>query len=151
MWTDERVELLRKLWADGLSASMIAVELGGITRNAVIGKVHRLGLSGRAKSPATTSPQPQLTKEVAITVMISTTTARLGVVAIPASRSSNRFTGGEFDSAYPVTKTSTIWNANARMVNSPLYHPVSTMSADPFGARTAANSAVRIVSATANI
>ena len=47
-WTDERVELLKKLWSDGLSASQIATELGGITRNAVIGKVHRLGLSGRA-------------------------------------------------------------------------------------------------------
>src|ERR1700728_4515784 len=47
-WTDERVELLKKLWSDGLSASQIAAELGGITRNAVIGKVHRLGLSGRA-------------------------------------------------------------------------------------------------------
>ena len=35
-WTDERVELLKKLWADGLSASQIAGELGGITRNAVI-------------------------------------------------------------------------------------------------------------------
>ena len=41
-WTDERVELLKKLWSDGLSASQIAAELGGITRNAVIGKVHRL-------------------------------------------------------------------------------------------------------------
>ncbi|WP_230532308.1 GcrA family cell cycle regulator [Microvirga roseola] len=48
-WTDERVELLKKLWADGLSASQIAAELGNVTRNAVIGKVHRLGLSGRAK------------------------------------------------------------------------------------------------------
>ncbi len=47
-WTDERVELLKKLWADGLSASQIAKQLGGVTRNAVIGKVHRLGLSGRA-------------------------------------------------------------------------------------------------------
>jgi len=48
-WTDERVAILSKLWADGLSASQIAAELGGVTRNAVIGKVHRLGLSGRAK------------------------------------------------------------------------------------------------------
>ncbi|MGZ3259711.1 MAG: GcrA family cell cycle regulator, partial [Croceibacterium sp.] len=54
-WTDERVALLSKLWADGLSASQIAAELGGITRNAVIGKVHRLGLSGRAKSPSSSS------------------------------------------------------------------------------------------------
>ena len=48
-WTDERVELLKKLWIDGLSASQIAAELGNVTRNAVIGKVHRLALSGRAK------------------------------------------------------------------------------------------------------
>ena len=47
-WTDERVETLKKLWQDGLSASQIAKQLGGVTRNAVIGKVHRLGLSGRA-------------------------------------------------------------------------------------------------------
>ena len=58
-WTDERVELLKKLWADGLSASQIAGELGGVTRNAVIGKVHRLGLSGRAKSPSSSSPRPR--------------------------------------------------------------------------------------------
>src|SRR5215213_8735913 len=58
-WTDERVELLKKLWADGLSASQIAGELGGITRNAVIGKVHRLGLSGRAKSPSSAAPRPR--------------------------------------------------------------------------------------------
>lgn len=58
-WTDERVELLKKLWADGLSASQIAAELGGITRNAVIGKVHRLGLSGRAKSPSSSAPRPR--------------------------------------------------------------------------------------------
>lgn len=49
-WTDDRVDTLRKLWTEGLSASQIAAELGGVTRNAVIGKVHRLGLSGRAKS-----------------------------------------------------------------------------------------------------
>ncbi len=47
-WTDERVSTLKKLWLDGLSASQIAKQLGGVTRNAVIGKVHRLGLSGRA-------------------------------------------------------------------------------------------------------
>ncbi|MHC5654458.1 GcrA family cell cycle regulator [Stappia sp.] len=50
-WTSERVDLLKKLWLEGLSASQIAAELGGVTRNAVIGKVHRLGLSGRAKAP----------------------------------------------------------------------------------------------------
>ena len=48
-WSDDRVEQLKKLWEGGLSASQIAGELGNVTRNAVIGKVHRLGLSGRAK------------------------------------------------------------------------------------------------------
>jgi GcrA cell cycle regulator len=58
-WTEERVELLKKLWQDGLSASQIAKQLGGVTRNAVIGKVHRLGLSGRAKSPSNAAPRPR--------------------------------------------------------------------------------------------
>ncbi len=50
-WTEERVELLRKLWNEGLSASRVAAELGeGITRNAVIGKIHRLGLAERDKA-----------------------------------------------------------------------------------------------------
>ena len=49
-WTDERVETLKKMWGEGQSASQIAKELGGVTRNAVIGKVHRLGLSNRAGS-----------------------------------------------------------------------------------------------------
>lgn len=60
-WTDERVELLKKLWAEGLSASQIAGRLGGVTRNAVIGKVHRLGLSGRATSSRSSSPRPRRT------------------------------------------------------------------------------------------
>ena len=49
-WTNDRVEILKKLWVEGQSASQIAKELGGVTRNAVIGKVHRLGLSNRATS-----------------------------------------------------------------------------------------------------
>ena len=81
-WNDERVELLSKLWLEGRSASQIAAELGlGVTRNAVIGKVHRLGLSGRAKiaapvtatvrarpKPAQTAPErlPQAPVEPAV-------------------------------------------------------------------------------------
>ena len=62
-WTDERVEMLKKLWLEGHSASQIAKQLGGVTRNAVIGKVHRLGLSGRATPsqparPAFKAPRP---------------------------------------------------------------------------------------------
>jgi GcrA cell cycle regulator len=54
-WTDERVEILKKMWGEGQSASQIAKELGGVTRNAVIGKVHRLGLSNRTASAAATA------------------------------------------------------------------------------------------------
>jgi GcrA cell cycle regulator len=58
-WNDERVDLLKKLWSEGLSASQIAGRLGGVTRNAVIGKVHRLGLSGRATTSRMKSHRPR--------------------------------------------------------------------------------------------
>ena len=55
-WTDERVEKLRELWDKGLSASQIAKELAeGVTRNAVIGKAHRMGLASRP-SPVKSDP-----------------------------------------------------------------------------------------------
>ncbi|MBL4619151.1 MAG: hypothetical protein GXP04_04525 [Alphaproteobacteria bacterium] len=60
-WTDERVELLKTLWAEGLSAAQIANKMGGVTRNAVIGKVHRLGLSGRA-----TPAKPQRGRSIGV-------------------------------------------------------------------------------------
>ena len=46
-WTDERIDQLKALWDKGLTASQIAEELGGVSRNAVIGKAHRLGLKSR--------------------------------------------------------------------------------------------------------
>lgn len=72
-WTDERVELLKKMWIEGQSASQIAKELGGVTRNAVIGKVHRLGLSNRnggegesaTSTPDTIAPQAESVEPIA--------------------------------------------------------------------------------------
>jgi GcrA cell cycle regulator len=59
-WTDEVVEQLKQHWIDGKSASQIAGLLGnGVTRNAVIGKVHRLGLAGRAKTASTAASRPR--------------------------------------------------------------------------------------------
>ena len=58
-WTDERVELLKKMWGEGQSASQIAKELGGVTRNAVIGKVHRLGLSNRTTTSTKSDAAPK--------------------------------------------------------------------------------------------
>lgn len=61
-WNDERVNTLKKLWAEGHSASQIAKQLGGVTRNAVIGKVHRLGLSGRATPSRPVKRPPRLAR-----------------------------------------------------------------------------------------
>ncbi|MEO3998075.1 GcrA family cell cycle regulator [Mesorhizobium sp. CAU 1732] len=68
-WTDERVEMLKKLWSEGLSASQIATQLGGVSRNAVIGKVHRLKLSARGR---TSSAQPRVKKTVTTTTVKAT-------------------------------------------------------------------------------
>ncbi len=65
-WTDERVELLKKLWAEGLSASQIAAQLGGVSRNAVIGKVHRLKLSGRGRTTAAPTRQKKAASAPAV-------------------------------------------------------------------------------------
>lgn len=86
-WTEERVEVLKKLWAEGHSASQIAKELGGVTRNAVIGKVHRLGLSGRAtpsrpvkRPPRLARPKPRLRPDGSIVATkISRPVAEVGL------------------------------------------------------------------------
>ena len=87
-WTDERVETLKKMWAEGQSASQIAKELGGVTRNAVIGKVHRLGLSNRAgssapapeKKPAKAAPKKPAPAKPAEKVVEVTVTPRKPIV-----------------------------------------------------------------------
>merc|ERR1712093_364396 len=58
-WTEERIKELKQLWSGGQSASKIAEKLGGVTRNAVIGKIHRLGLSNRVEN----TDKPTLTKK----------------------------------------------------------------------------------------
>src|SRR5688500_11471391 len=82
-WTDERVEILKKLWQDGLSASQIAAELGGVTRNAVIGKVHRLGLSGRGQP--TTSIKRQRRAQAGVQRPRTRQTVTFGNLALQAS------------------------------------------------------------------
>ncbi|MEX1109256.1 MAG: GcrA family cell cycle regulator [Dongiaceae bacterium] len=60
-WTDERISLLKQLWGQGMTASQIAERLGGVSRNAVIGKAHRLGLSSRPspiRGGASIGPRP---------------------------------------------------------------------------------------------
>ena len=56
-WTEEKVNKLKELWGKGSTASQIAEIIGGISRNAVIGKAHRLNLSAKIKTRAATSNQ----------------------------------------------------------------------------------------------
>lgn len=86
-WTDERVELLRKYWSEGLSASRIAAQLGGVSRNAVIGKVHRLKLSSRGRTTTATTRQkkaPSLTKTVVKAAVQRPVTTSIGATALQA-------------------------------------------------------------------
>ncbi|MCU0903437.1 MAG: GcrA cell cycle regulator [Tabrizicola sp.] len=96
-WTDERVETLKRMWNEGQSASQIAKELGGVTRNAVIGKVHRLGLSNRvggkededeatpAPAAATIKPEPAPRPEPAVRAEAPRPAAPAAAPAAPVS------------------------------------------------------------------
>ncbi len=99
-WTDERVETLKKMWAEGQSASQIAKELGSVTRNAVIGKVHRLGLSNRvagsdkdedaadiapAPAPAPAKPEPAPAPRAATPPLRAEAPARAAAAPTPAA------------------------------------------------------------------
>lgn len=84
-WTDERVDVLKKLWADGLSASQIAAQLGGVSRNAVIGKVHRMKLSSRGRAaPAAAAPKKKaVTPQPTIVVQKPVTAAPIAAAPRP--------------------------------------------------------------------
>ena len=84
-WTDERVEALKKLWLEGHSASQIAKQLGGVTRNAVIGKVHRMGLSGRAAPSQPARPTFKTVKPIRPAVSVAPAPRRCEPVA-PATQ-----------------------------------------------------------------
>ena len=89
-WTDERVETLKSMWTEGKSASQIAKELGGVTRNAVIGKVHRLGLSNRAGGPDRPeddmTPTEQTIEEPAVEPVAEAPETERAAPARPAAR-----------------------------------------------------------------
>ena len=98
-WTEERVELLKKLWLEGLSASQIAGVLGeGVTRNAVIGKVHRLKLTGRAK-PASSAPRARTAPRAPSVRRISTGSQRPSSGIASMMKSRNMSSGGAIQGA----------------------------------------------------
>jgi GcrA cell cycle regulator len=125
-WTDERVELLKKLWSDGLSASQIAAELGGITRNAVIGKVHRLGLSGRAKSGSGTSPRPRKPRSASHMLRIGRASIR-GNTALAHAYDFELETEPELiDNIIPIGQRRTILELNEQTCRWPVGDPGSS-------------------------
>jgi GcrA cell cycle regulator len=128
-WTDERVELLRKLWLEGLSASQIARELAnGISRNAVIGKVHRLGMSGRIKAaaPVAARPRTKVTRHTgyqrAGTAMVRGNTA----LAIRSRPVEAILPAPEEDVVIPMSEMVTIMDLKESMCRWPMGDPVSS-------------------------
>lgn len=125
-WTSERVELLTKLWAEGLSASQIAGVLGGgVTRNAVIGKVHRLGLSGRGKAAATPTARAGRPARSGQTVLPAAETARpteprAGDVLLASAGSSLQASGPV---ELPVSERVTILDLRDSMCRWPIGDP----------------------------
>jgi GcrA cell cycle regulator len=84
-WTDERIALLKKMWKEGKSAAEIAKTLGkGVTRNAVIGKAHRMGLSGRPSPIKKPAPAPK--KEGAAPAAPRKETKEVKKAAAPAGK-----------------------------------------------------------------
>jgi GcrA cell cycle regulator len=78
-WSDERVARLKLLWAEGLSASQIAAQLGGVSRNAVIGKIHKLQLPGRGGAARIAPRRPA-------TSYLDRLPSRQGAVVVPISK-----------------------------------------------------------------
>ena len=117
-WTEERVADLKRLWAEGHSASQIAKQLGGVTRNAVIGKVHRLGLSGRAtpsrpvkRPPRLARPKPQVIRKNGTTTVVKP--APLPSVALPEEKAAQlepqKLPNGDFVTVVNVKDTMCKW------------------------------------------
>lgn len=132
-WTDERVETLKRLWLDGLSAGQIAKQLGGVTRNAVIGKVHRLGLAGRAapSQPARTAYKPPrpVSDNVRKAVAEHQTRSRPTLTAVPATATGADAITGAMPRPLPVRYeepgSATVLTLGAHMCKWPIGDPSS--------------------------
>jgi GcrA cell cycle regulator len=97
-WTEERIERLKKMWHDGATASQIADDLGGVSRNAVIGKAHRLGLEqrpspvkpGEEKEAKKAAPAPAAPRPAAKAESAKPAPAAAAPSATPAPATLNR-------------------------------------------------------------
>ncbi|MBN9601236.1 MAG: GcrA family cell cycle regulator [Afipia sp.] len=124
-WTDDRVEQLKKLWESGLSASQIAAELGNITRNAVIGKVHRLGLSGRAKSPSSAAPRQRKVRPAQNMMRISRPMSRGNTALAHAFEVEAEPDPVAFDNVVPMSQRRTLLELTEETCHWPVGDPSS--------------------------
>jgi GcrA cell cycle regulator len=125
-WTDDRVEQLKKLWESGLSASQIAAELGNITRNAVIGKVHRLGLSGRAKTPSSAAPRQRKVRAPQHMMRISRPMSRGNTALAQAFEVEVETDPVAFDNVVPMNQRRSLLELTEDTCHWPIGDPAST-------------------------
>jgi len=126
-WSEDRVEQLKKLWESGLSASQIATEMGNVTRNAVIGKVHRLGLSGRAKTPSSAAPRQRKARPAAQQMMRVPRTASRGNTALAhAFEMELEPDPVAFDNVVPISQRLSLLELNEATCHWPIGDPASS-------------------------
>ncbi len=131
-WTEERVERLSRLWLEGRSASQIAGELGeGVTRNAVIGKVHRLGLSGRDLAPVEAPLRAKATvpeQSIALPPVLDDVVSEIEVVLPPPQPIAIdlQVLRAASDVVIPLSDRVTILELGATMCRWPLGDPTSS-------------------------
>ena len=130
-WTEDRVERLSRLWVEGRSASQIAAELGeGVTRNAVIGKIHRLGLSGRDPVPVE-APQlrvkaPSPAEPIALAPVLEEIVSEIEVPPTPQPIAIDlQVLRASSDVVIPLSDRVTILELGATMCRWPLGDPTS--------------------------
>jgi GcrA cell cycle regulator len=124
-WSDDRVEQLKKLWEAGLSASQIAAELGNVTRNAVIGKVHRLGLSGRAKSPSSAAPRQRKTRPAQHMMRVSRPVSRGNTALAHAFEVEAEPDPIAYDNVVPMSQRLSLLELNEATCHWPVGDPAS--------------------------
>lgn len=112
-WTDDRVARLKALWNNGTSATEIAAELGGVTRNAVLGKIHRDGLSGRTKRVAAPRRAP---KERLVRVSRPSVLSEAAPTIEPSVASVD-------DAEIPIEQRRTLVSLDSRCCHWPVGHP----------------------------
>lgn len=129
-WSDDRVEQLKKLWESGLSASQIAAELGNVTRNAIIGKVHRLGLSGRAKAPSTASLRPRKARPAQM-VRVSRPLPRGNTALAQAFEVEPEADPVVYDNVVPMSQRLSLLELNEATCHWPVGDPATIHSEEP--------------------